>query len=354
MMEKTKKKKVIKILLKIFIPIIVVALVLGIGMQIAGFGAFYGFYEPKSNSSKYTDELESYGIWDNTIENQIPQTVVHKLVMDHFNSPLPKGKTVKKVIFLGFDGYRADAIANVKDDPQSAIMYVKSLGGLYHAYAGGIPGESEQATSTAPGWASMLTGGWSLFHGINDNGQYKNGNETFLTTLAKQGHNASFTASWREHTSLSYRPDIVQSIKQNIPVEYNHEIDDMATYYQVLKYVSKAKGQEKTAKEDPDVIFFTFEFTDHNGHLYGFGNNKNYYQGSLDANKYGYDIIKTIEARDTYAQEDWLILISTDHGGTGHTHGNQSIMERSTWIAVNKKIDINEDYLTYGQAKKAN
>ena len=122
-MEKTKKKKVIKILLKIFIPIIVVALVLGIGMQIAGFGAFYGFYEPKSNSSKYTDELESYGIWDNTIENQIPQTVVHKLVMDHFNSPLPKGKTVKKVIFLGFDGYRADAIANVKDDPQSAIMY---------------------------------------------------------------------------------------------------------------------------------------------------------------------------------------------------------------------------------------
>ena len=93
-MEQSKKKKVIKILLKIFIPIIAVALVLGIGMQIAGFGAFYGFYEPKSNSSKYTDELESYGIWDNTIEQQIPQTVVHKLVMDHFNSPLPKGKTI--------------------------------------------------------------------------------------------------------------------------------------------------------------------------------------------------------------------------------------------------------------------
>lgn len=150
-MEKTKKKKVIKILLKILIPIIAIAVVLGIGMQIAGFGAFYGFYEPKSNSSKYTDELESYGIWDNTIDNAVPQTVIYKLVMDHFNSPLPEGKTAKKVIFLGFDGFRADALANIKDDPNSAIMYVKSLGGLYHAYAGGVPGVSEQHTSTAPG-----------------------------------------------------------------------------------------------------------------------------------------------------------------------------------------------------------
>lgn len=137
-MEQSKKKKVIKTLLKIFIPIIAVLLVLGIGLQIAGFGAFFGLYEPKSNSSKYTDELEEYGVWDNTIETQVPQTVVYKMVMDHFNSPLPEGKKVKKVIFLGFDGYRADAIANIKDDPNSAIMYVKSLGGLYHAYAGGV------------------------------------------------------------------------------------------------------------------------------------------------------------------------------------------------------------------------
>ena len=347
-MEKTKKKKVIKILLKIFIPIIAIALVLGIGMQIAGFGAFYGFYEPR-NEKKYPQLIDDFGIWDNTLDTAVPQTVVHKIVMDHFNSPLPEGKKVKKVIFLGFDGFRADAIGNVKDDPESAIMYVKSLGGLYHAYAGGVPGVSEQHTSTAPGWASMLTGGWSLFHGINNNGQYKNGNETFLTTLAKQGHNATFTASWREHTSLSYRPDIVRSIKENIPVTYNHEIDDMATYYQVLKYVSKSEGQQKTAAEDPDVVFFTFEFTDHAGHFYGFGNNKNYYQGSLDANSFGYDIIKTIESRDTYEQEDWLILISTDHGGTGHTHGGQSQMERQTWIAVNKKLELDDSYFKYGQ-----
>ncbi len=123
----------------------------------------------------------------------------------------------------------------------------------------------------------------------------------------------------------------------------------METYYTVLNYVAKPEGKEKTAAEDPDVIFFTFEFTDHAGHLYGFGNNNNYKNGSLDADKFGYEIIKTIEARSTYNEEDWLIVISTDHGGKGHNHGGQSVMERSTWLAVNKNIEITDEYLNYAR-----
>lgn len=125
-------------------------------------------------------------------------------------------------------------------------MYVKSMGGLYHTFSGGISGVNEQATSTAPSWMAMLTGGWGGYNGITDNSQMKNPNaETFLTTVAKQGHNASFTTSWREHTELSYRPDIANSIKENISVEYTHQIDDTATYYQILKYVAKPAGEEK-------------------------------------------------------------------------------------------------------------
>ena len=104
-MEKSNKgKKALKVCLKIIIPIVAIFVIAAIVLQCCGFGPLFGLYEPKSNSAKYTDELEDYGIWDNTIENQMPQTVVYKLVMDHFNAPLPEGKTVKKVIFLGFDG----------------------------------------------------------------------------------------------------------------------------------------------------------------------------------------------------------------------------------------------------------
>ena len=341
-----KSKSFMKSFLKTIITVVAVLLAIMIVLQCVGFGALFGLYEPK-RTGKYADELESYGVFDNTYDEALPQTVIYKIIMDHFNAPLAEGKTVKKAIFLGFDGFRADGIKNIKDDPESAIMYVKNLGGLYHTFAGGIKGEREQHTSTAPGWCSMLTGGWAEYHGISNNGMSKNDKETCLTALAKQGHASSFTVSWREHTSISYKPDIQLAIKNGLPIEYNHEIDDMATYYQVLKYVSKPADARKTAAEDPDMIFFTFEFTDHAGHFFGFGNNKNYYNATLDANKYGYDIIKTIESRSTYAQEDWLIVISTDHGGTGHNHGGQSIMERSTWLAVNKKLDITPDLLTF-------
>lgn len=297
----------------------------------------------------YASEIEALDIFDSTVDNAMPQTVIYKLITDHFASPLPEGKTTKKAIFIGYDGFRADGLENISDNPESAIMYVKSQGGLYHTFSGGVAGVNEQATSTSPSWMAMLTGGWGDYNGIKDNSQMKNENaDTFLTVLAQQGHPGSFTTSWREHTELSYRPDIVNSIENGLPVEYTHQIDDTATYYQILKYVSKPENSSKTAQQDPDAIFFTLEYTDHAGHDTGFGNgNENYIQACKDADAYGYEIIKTIEQRSTYDEEDWLIIISTDHGGTEYGHGGQTPFERMTWLASNKEIDINDEYLNY-------
>lgn len=300
------------------------------------------------NKDTYLDEIQQMGIFDNTSEEALPQTIAHKLIMEHLEAPLADGKTVKKAILLGYDGYRADGIENIKDMDNSGIMYVKSLGGLYHTFSGGIEGGELQATSTAPSWMAMLTGGWADYNGVDDNGKSKNEAKTFLEKAAEIGYTGSFTTSWREHTKLSYFPDIVKSITTGLPVEYTHQIDDEATYYQVLKYVSNPKSIQKTAAEDPDVIFFTFEHTDHAGHATGFGNqNEEYIQGCKDADSWGYNIIKTIEARSTYDTEDWLIIISTDHGGTGLSHGGQSVFERSTWLACNKQIEINDENLNF-------
>lgn len=51
------------------------------------------------------------------------------------------------------------------------------------------------------------------------------------------------------------------------------------------------------------------------------------------------DILNAIESRPTYAQEDWLIVITTDHGGIGTSHGGQTLEERNTWVVCNKAID---------------
>ena len=326
-----------------------IAIVLSVFLIACVFSGCSAAKRESKNKSTYKQEIQSLGVWSNDVEHAMPQTVVHKLVLNHFNSNLPEGKTEKKAIFIGYDGFRSDGIENVKDYENSAIMYIKSKGGLYHTFSGGVSGVNEQATSTALSWMAMLTGGWSEYNGVADNGVMKKSEaKTFLTALAENGYNVSFTTSWREHTELSYRPDIAAAVKKGLPAEYTHQLDDTATYYQILKYVAKPAGMEKTEREDPDVIFFTLEYTDHAGHSTGFGNqNPEYVEACRDIEDYGYDIIKTIESRSTYANEDWLIIIGTDHGGTKTSHGGQTPFERMTWLASNKAIDITDEYLNY-------
>lgn len=327
----------------IVLKITAVFLVLGMTFAFASCGKKV----EKADADTYAAEIAKLGLFENETDRALPQTIIHKIVTDHFNAPLAEGKTVKKAIFLGYDGFRADGLSNIKDMDDSGIMYVKSMGGLYNTFSGGIPGVNEQATSTAPSWMAMLTGGWAEYNGIDDNGKTKNPDaDTFLTKLAKEGKSGSFTTSWREHTATSYRPDIVNSIEKGLPVEYTHQPDDAGTYYQILKYV--AKPQAEKAEFDPDMIFFTFEHTDHAGHDTGFGNgNEAYIEACKEMDSWGYEIIKTIEARSTYETEDWLIIIGTDHGGTESGHGGQTPMERMTWISTNKKIEITDEVLNY-------
>ena len=47
-----------------------------------------------------------------------------------------------------------------------------------------------------------------------------------------------------------------------------------------------------------------------------------------------------------FQSEDWLIVITTDHGGIETWHGGQTLEERSTWIVCNKPID--EKYMGSG------
>ena len=94
-------------------------------------------------------------------------------------------------------------------------------------------------------------------------------------------------------------------------------------------------------KDCTDFIFSTLEYTDHQGHNTGFGpTNPKYVSAFRDAESTGVDIIDTIKARSTYDTEDWLILITTDHGGFGTGHGGPSIEERITFIVSNKEIPL--------------
>ncbi|MCQ2463451.1 MAG: alkaline phosphatase family protein [Clostridia bacterium] len=98
-----------------------------------------------------------------------------------------------------------------------------------------------------------------------------------------------------------------------------------------------------TKADCSDFIFSIFEFCDHVGHDTGFNlRNPDYTGAFADAEADAMQIIAAIEARETYETEDWLILITSDHGGYNSAHGAMSIQERMTFIASN--VDLGYEF----------
>ncbi len=294
-----------------------------------------------AKDSNDTEELFRQNValvgYENTIETAIPQTELYNMIKDHFNSPLADGKTVKKAIIIGYDGCRADVLTEMQDENSAISALLNDGASINLAYCGGVnyPAPNTQDTSTAPGWCSILTGVWADEHGITGNDITKSlEHKTLLTTLVEENviDSSSFITKWKGHfdrNNATYLEEKDYCEKNNLNVSFNRCKNDEASHEYTLSEVGK--------KDCADFIFVIYEPTDSTGHNYGFTiNNPRYKEAFKTADNYGFETINAIKQRETYNTEDWLIIITSDHGGIGTEHGDASIQERMTFIASNK------------------
>ena len=222
----------------------------------------------------------------------------------------------------------------------------------YIGYCGAanFPQINRQATSTAPGWCSILTGQWANVHGVKDNDIPKsNDTLTLLTTLVEDGkaNSTKFYTSWSGH--FGYEDSTYINEKQyckdnNLAVGFGYRDDDEGVFNAANKELKKANCS--------DFVFAILEGTDHAGHDTGFGLfNEEYTQGYEDQDIYAKKLINTIRKRANYKNEDWLIIIASDHGGFMTGHGMASIQERMTLIVTNK--DFTEKQIADGIGDKS-
>ncbi len=309
----------------------VICVIVSFFMMIGGIFAGTNFNDkPKA----YRENVASVEAYSNTLESAVPQTEIYNMIKDHFNAPLAEGKTEKKVIVIGYDGCRTDALTMLDETGDGGISYLLSEGAdAKIAYCGGVnyPAINTQATSTAPGWCSILTGQWADVHGITDNDIEKsNDTLTLLTTLVKDGviDNSAFYISWDGHFNSpgkTYYQEKKYVEDNNYDVTFLDTDDDNGTVSNVTADLGKA--------DCTDFIFTILEHTDHAGHDTGFSiNNPDYQKAFADAEKDGKAIIDAVESRPTYNTEDWLIIITSDHGGYNTGHGMLTIQERMTFI----------------------
>ena len=307
---------------------------------IATFGCFVaGIFTGTNNSdfiSAYKKNVKSVAYYENDFESAVPQTEIHDLIYNHLTD---KSGKEKKVIVIGYDGCRADNLAMCEDEESSGIKTLVSDGGqAVLSYCGGVnyPMINTQDTSTAPGWCSMLTGEWADVTGVTKNGINKsNDHLTLLTTLVedKTIDSSAFYVSWGGHFASedsTYRLEKEYIEEKGLNAKFLKADGDDGTYENVINDLSE--------KACSDFIFSIFEYCDHTGHDTGFcKNNEELAKAFNQQDEVADKVIKAVKARENYENEDWLIIITSDHGGYNNWHGGPTMQERYTFIITNKK-----------------
>ncbi len=277
--------------------------------------------------------------YENTIETAIPQTELYNIIKNHFESPLAEGKTEKKAIIIGYDGCRADILTEMQSENSAISALLNDGASINLAYCGGVnfPAKNTQDTSTAPGWCSILTGVWADEHGVTANDITKSlDHKTLLTTLVEDKviDSSAFITKWAGHFSrdnATYLLEKEYCEENNFDISFNKCKNDKASHEFALNEISK--------KECADFLFVIYEPTDSTGHNFGFTiNNPKYKEAFKTADNYGYEALNAIKSRENYKTEDWLIIVTSDHGGIGTNHGGESIQERMTFIVSNKDM----------------
>lgn len=331
---------------------------------------------PQSDST-YLERVNSYSFWENTSDTAIAQYNTYNHVHSFLDeckikdgtAYAPSGK-IRKVLFLGFDGMRADALPYVLVDENnesvaansvtnvSAFKRLQQSGGVYLAYCGGETGtDTEQTTSTSASWTSHFTGVWGSKHGIKTNDDSKNMDyKTYMLEYAEKGLNASLAFDWDQYLDVNVKEEVKYVMENNLPMQFcdidrakaekldKTRAETLELYNFVAPETPSDSAPYDTGMRDyvldrmaqgDDVITAIFHNIDTAGHNYGFGISTEYKAAVLNCDMYANSILNAVEEREKNYNEEWLIVFGNDHGGLGTGHGAQTLEERTTWLASN-------------------
>lgn len=220
------------------------------------------------------------------------------------------GAQTKKVLFIGIDGCRADVMMSTPT-PNIQNLISQSI------YS--IDGLCAATTWSGNGWSTMLTGVWHTKHNVQDNNfaspNYVNYPD-FLTRA--ETYNPALRT-----ISLAHWSPINDNIIQTADVKSNFATD----------LAVKNAAVTALQNDNPDILFVDFDDVDHAGHSYGFSSTVSQYVNSIKTtDSYIGEIVAAMKNRPSYNNEDWLVVLTTDHGAIESSHGGGNLSERNIFM----------------------
>lgn len=239
--------------------------------------------------------------------------------------PLPLAERTAKVVLIGIDGVRPDVLAEVETPNLDAL----SATGTYTART-----RTTTPSVSGPSWSSMLTGVWPGKHGVTDNefgGRRYDEWPGFLTRIEQLSPELETFAvvDWvplmeLEGGSTAVGPE----------VDRRELLDGYELGWAQADTRATELAIDALSTSDPDALFVYLGNPDETSHQAG-SIGTEYRRAIALADDHVGAIVAAIRARPTYPAENWLVIVSTDHGRRADGgHGGDSPVEMTTFILV--------------------
>lgn len=213
----------------------------------------------------------------------------------------------RKVLFIGIDGCRWDAVQTANATNIDGLLATS-------VYSG--DGLNAYPTWSGNGWSSMLTGTWHTKHGVTDN-TFAGSN--FLQYPDFITRAETYDTSLRTISCVHWAP--LNTLLLNVA-------DQKLTFATDLDVKNAAVNA--LGNDNPNILFVAFDDVDHAGHSYGFQPAIPEYIDAIEiTDSYVGEILTALYARPNYSNEEWLVILTTDHGGNIAGHGGGSLEERT-------------------------
>ena len=257
--------------------------------------------------------------------------------------------SVRKAVYVVIDGVPADMIERL-DLPN--IQEIASRGAYGRSFVGGTVGRYDQTpTISAVGYTDILTGTWVNKHNVPGNSNLEpNYNYWTLFRIAKEQDKHVSTglfSSWTDNRTVLLGEGKPETDSLTIDYVFDGYDNDYDAFpekehelriFDIDEHVSKMAA-ECIRNEAPDMSWVYLWYTDDAGHI--FGNGEIFDEFTRLADVQIGRIWEAVKYREENFNEEWMIIVTTDHGRDykGYHHGGQSERERTTWVAVNRPVN---------------
>lgn len=250
----------------------------------------------------------------------------------------------RHVLLIGLDGVRTDAFLKVyKQLKQSHKIpfftkLVDKAGIDTQFFAGGVKQTSTaQATTSEPGWTTILTGVWANQHHIQKNGDIAAGkyNRSVPTmhNIIHRAYPSAITASFTDWKPAATIASYKLHGDDNADINYFYQAKSYQALAVALQQMTNDIARAIKVNPAPNFIFTHYVLSDDSGHINRFNANSQPYLNTIkteiiEANQ----LIKAV----ANSKKNWLVIVTTDHGGHGYSHGAQVASDRNIFAVVGR------------------